>query len=294
MKAGVWLVAVAALLFAGKGIVIKYLYSLNVSVDQVMLLRMAFAAPIYLLIALYSWPANGHKLNLRNLGGICIVGALGYYLASYLDLYGLQYTSAALERIILYTYPVFVLIFSAWLLRQPSSPQLWLCVLIIYVGLMMVVVADVQHNPDLPLGQTIYGSVFVLLSAISFAFYVIGSSHYMQRFSSGFFTALAMLAAGLCMVIHYGVSQPFGELLGLAWPVYGWSAVNALAFTVLPTLLMSIGIRSIGASRAGAVGMVGPLGTVFIAALVLGEGVSPLQIAGFVLVLLGVHRLQRS
>lgn len=294
MARGILITALAALLFAGKGIVIKYLYTLNASVDEVMILRMLFSIPLYVVVGLWFWRGNAEKLSPSNLLGISVIGALGYYVASYLDLYGLQFVSAALERIILYTYPAFVLIFSVLFLRQPASRTLWLCVAVIYIGLMLVVKADIDLNPQAPLQTTLYGSLFIFLSAISFAFYVIGSSHYMQVFSSLFFTSLAMLAAGMCMVVHYAVRADFADLLNLSAPIYLWSLLNAVVFTVLPTFLMSIGIRQIGAGRAGAVGMIGPLGTVVIAAIALAEPVSALQILGFVLVLAGIHRLQRS
>jgi drug/metabolite transporter (DMT)-like permease len=94
--------------------------------------------------------------------------------------------------------------------------------------------------------------------------------------------------------VHYALFNSVEHLAQLAPAVYGWCAVTAVAFTVLPSFMMSAGVRQIGSARAGAIGMVGPVATVLIAASILGEAVSLLQIVGLVVVLGGVYRLHKS
>ena len=58
--------------------------------------------------------------------------------------------------------------------------------------------------------------------------------------------------------------------------------------TVVPTLLISEGIRLIGASNASIVGSVGPISTIILAYIFLGERLTLIQMLGGLLVLGGV------
>lgn len=231
------------------------------------------------------------KLLLMAIG----IGVVGYYVASYLDLLGLQTVSAGLERIILYTYPAFVLLLSALLPNKSISWSIGGCIAIIYAGLLLVFYADIRMQPSVSLMETGKGALLVLLSALAFSVYVIGSDYCMKIFSSALFTAVAMLSASVFILLHYAlVSTSLRALLHLPWIVYFWTGVMAMFFTVLPSFMMSAGIKQIGSDKAGAVGMIGPIATVLIAGLALGESVSVLQISGLAVVMLGVHRLRRS
>lgn len=293
MQSGMFLVAASALLFACKGTIIKFIYSQGATVSDVMMLRMAFCLPVYSWVMTSRLLREHHALAVSQITGASAVGIAGYYIASYLDLVGLQFVSAGLERIILYTYPVFVVILSAVFLGRKISAPLCLCIAVIYAGLLLVFYADIHLQPAVSLVTTGRGAAFVLLSAVAFAVYVIGSDHYMQVFSSGLFTAIAMMAATVVMLLQYLFTGSSTHLLDLSPSVYMACGVTALLFTVLPSFMMSAGVRAIGSAKAGAVGMIGPVATVLIAGTVLGESVSLLQIGGLAVVMLGVHRLHR-
>lgn len=292
---GLWLVGISALLFACKGTVIKLLYAKGATVADVMVLRMLFSLPIYAWVAVARLRQEYAALTRKALLMASGIGVMGYYLASYLDLLGLQTVSAGLERIILYTYPAFVLLLSALLPGKNISWSIAGCIAIIYAGLLLVFYADIRMQPSVSLIETSKGAALILLSALSFSVYVIGSDYCMKIFSSALFTAIAMLAASVFMLLHYAVVSPsLFALLQLPAAVFLWTGVIAVFFTVLPSFMMSAGIKQIGPDRAGAVGMIGPVATVLIAGLVLGESVSVLQLSGLAVVMLGVHRLRRS
>lgn len=293
MRSGFMLVAVSALLFACKGTLIKYLYAQGASPDDVMLLRMVFSLPVYGWVACRLLLRERRGLQVSHILGASAVGVSGYYLASYLDLLGLQFVSAGLERVILYTYPVFVVLLSAGLLGRKVSLSMLVCIAVTYVGLLLVFYADIHVRPAMSLVATTKGTVYVLLSAIAFSVYVIGSEYYMRIFSSALFTALAMLAAAWAVLLHYSVFNAFSHLLNLSKAVYAGCGITALFFTVLPSFMMSAGVRMIGSAKAGAIGMIGPVATVLIAGTVLGEHVSVMQFVGLLVVMLGVQRLHK-
>lgn len=288
---GSMLVIISALLFACKGTLIKFIYSLGASVADVMILRLLFSMPIYLWVAYKYLPNALQRQNPRQWFGIALCGVLGYYVSSYLDMRGLERVSVGLERVILYTYPAFVVLLSTALLRKPISLALCGYIAAIYVGLLLVFYADMRVQPAASMADTAKGSLFVLLSAATFAGYVIGSEHYMRTFSSALFTATAMTAAGIAMTLHYALFNSFAHLAQLSARVYAWCAVTAVIFTVLPSFMMSAGVRKVGSATAGALGMVGPVATVGIAAGFLGESLSVLQIVGLSIVMAGVYRL---
>jgi drug/metabolite transporter (DMT)-like permease len=287
LQSGTLLVGGAALLFAAKGTLIKYIYGLGATVADVMILRLLFSMPIYLWVGYRFLPA-ATRYRPRQWLGVVLCGVCGYYVSSFFDMLGLQTVSAGLERIILYTYPAFVVLLSVWLLRKPVSLPVCVCIAVIYCGLVLVFYADVRSQPVESMAAVTRGSIYVLISALTFAGYVIGSEHAMRTFSSSLFTAAAMISAGVAMAVHYALFNSMEHLAQLSLAVYGWCAVTAVVFTVLPSFMM------IGSARAGAIGMVGPVATVLIAASILGEAVSLLQMAGLVIVLGGVYRLHKS
>lgn len=291
---GMWLVGGAALLFACKGTLIKFIYTLGAGVADLMVLRLLFSMPVYLWVALRHWPTAARLPPRSQWLGVALCGVLGYYVSSYFDMAGLQTISPGLERMILYTYPAFVVLLSTLLLKKPLSPALCLCIAVIYCGLGLVFYADVRAQPATSIAAIGTGSLLVLISALAFTGYSVGSEYFMRTFSSALFTSVAMLAAGAAMSLHYALLHSPAHLLELSTDIYGWSALTALLFTVVPAFMMSAGVRRIGSAKAGAVGMIGPVATVIIAALFLGETISALQIVGLAVVMTGVRRLQSA
>jgi drug/metabolite transporter (DMT)-like permease len=293
LQSGTLLVIGAALLFAAKGTLIKYIYTQGAGVADVMILRLLFSMPIYLWVGYRYFPSSIRHYRSSQWLVVLLCGICGYYVSSYFDMLGLQTVSAGLERIILYTYPAFVVLLSTWLFRKPVSLSICVCIAVIYGGLLLVFYADVRMQPTASLAAVGQGSLYVLISAMTFAGYVIGSEHAMRTFSSSLFTAVAMVAAGCAMAVHYVLFNSPAHLLQLSCSVYGWCAVTAIVFTVLPSFMMSAGVRNIGSAKAGALGMVGPVATVLIAASILGETISALQIVGLIVVVSGVYRLHK-
>src|SRR6218665_508153 len=114
---GYGLAVAGAVLFSTKGIFIKLAYALGASTEMLLSLRMLVALPVYLVI-LVTILRRGDKsvaaLTPRVVLSSMAIGILGYYLSSYLDFIGLGFVSAQYERLVLFTYPFFVLLFGVW------------------------------------------------------------------------------------------------------------------------------------------------------------------------------------
>ncbi|HNF67562.1 MAG TPA: DMT family transporter, partial [Plasticicumulans sp.] len=119
------------------------------------------------------------------------------------------------------------------------------------------------------------------------AVYLVGSGPMIGRLGSLRFTALAMLVSTAGVLVHYLLAEGL-RLPQVAAPVWGLALAMALVSTVLPTFLMSAGIRRLGSSRAALVGSIGPALTIAMGAAFLGESILPLQWLGAALVVGGV------
>jgi len=284
MWLGSALVLLAAFGFSAKAIMVKLAYAHPVDAVTLLALRMAFAFPFFLGLALWSGRNQvGGSLSRTDWLLVVVLGLLGYYASSLLDFWGLQYISAGLERLILFLYPTLVLVLSALLLRRPIRRREWLALMVAYVGIALVFRHDLAVDRD----GIALGAGLVLGSAISYALYLIGSGHVIARLGTLRFTAYAMVIACLACMLHFALTRPIPTLY-LPDRVYSLSAGMAIVSTVMPAFCLSAGIRRIGASRAALISTIGPVITIALAYLVLREPLSLPQILGSLLVLGGV------
>ncbi|NGP16574.1 DMT family transporter [Devosia chinhatensis] len=150
-----------AALFSTKGIFIKLAFAQGVSTEAALALRMLVALPVYLAILvtiLRRNPALGASLSPRLIGSSMAVGALGYYLSSYLDFAGLAFVSAQYERLVLFTYPFFVLLFGVWFFGERMVWRLVPALLITYGGLLVIFAWNLAVNPE----GLLIGTILVL------------------------------------------------------------------------------------------------------------------------------------
>ena len=213
-----------------------------------------------------------------------MLGLVGYYLASYFDFLGLQYVTAALERLLLFAHPTFVVLFSAVLFGRRITRVDVTAIALSYLGIFVVFYNDLATQP----GNVALGSFWVLLSALFYAAYLIGSGRLVGRVGTLRFACYAGLISSVAVVTHFLVTRDIALLLSQPAPVYALSLLMAVVSTVLPISMTMEGIRRIGASHASVIGSVGPVATIFLGAIFLGEHVTAVQLAGAALVLAGV------
>jgi drug/metabolite transporter (DMT)-like permease len=282
---GAALIAVAAIGFSGKAIIVKLAFRHGVDAVTLLALRMVFSAPLFLLLAL--WAGRGGRqepLARADVRNIVILGLVGYYLSSYFDFLGLQYITAALERLLLFVHPTFVLLLSAFLFKRPITRRDVIAIVLSYLGIALVFGHDLATQP----GNVVLGAFWVLLSALLYAVYLIGSGRLVGRVGSIRFASYAGLVSSVGVLAHYFVTRDAAIIFSQPAPVYWLGLLMAAVSTVLPIVLMSEGIRRIGASHASIIGSIGPIATIFLGAVFLGETIGVFQLAGAGLVLAGV------
>lgn len=281
--------AAGAVLFSAKAVIVKLAYRYQVDPATLIAMRMMVALPFF---ALAAWWAGRRKPMLWRSGdrlGVLVLGLLGYYLASYLDFIGLQYISAGLERIILYLNPTLVLLISALALRRPVGRHELIALAITYLGVFLVFAHDVRlEGANVPLG-----GLLVFGSALSYAVYLVASGQMVRRFGPVRLTAWASIVASAACIVQALLLEP-AALLAQPAPVWWLSLLNGTLCTVLPVFLVMFAIDRIGSAAVSQTGMLGPVSTIAMAALLLGETVSATQMLGTAVVLGGIFFLTRQ
>jgi drug/metabolite transporter (DMT)-like permease len=276
-----------AICFSTKAVFVKLTYATGHDVDPVTLLalRMIFSLPFFAVSAAFtSQQKDNKKFTSRQWVSVALVGMMGYYVSSYLDFLGLQYVSAGIERLILFTFPTFVLIISAVLLKKPAQPMQWTAVGLTYIGLLVAFGAEARINTE---PEFFLGSAYIFVCAITFAIYVAASGQLIPVVGAVKFNSYAMSFAAIAVLIHFLVSSD-QSLLGLPTVVYLYALAMALVGTVLPSYLVSLGIKRLGSNVTAVIASIGPVSTIIQAHYFLGESFSWLQAMGTLFILAGV------
>jgi len=278
---------VGVLGFSFKAILIKLAYAWA-SIDPVTLLalRMLYSAPFFIAIAWLAGRADtARPIAASDWRALVALGFLGYYLASLLDFLGLQYITAALERLVLFLNPTIVVVLSALLLKQPITRRAVIALILSYAGIALALWQDLHVGGDAR--ATALGGALVFASAIAYALYLVRSTDVIGRLGSSRFIAWAMLASTVFVLIHFAVTRSLAAL-SVPLSMHRLTFAMAVFSTVLPTWLIAESIRRMGANAASLVGSLGPVFTIGLGAVILGEPVHALQLLGAAFVLAGV------
>jgi len=265
---GVTLGLVAAVLYSLKAVFVKLAYLPSGGViEQVlpitlMMLRLGFSFPVYLLILVWAWRRAERKPTARQIGMAMAIGVMAYYFCTLLDFTGLQYITAQLERLLLFTYPAFVILLGAMFFGGKLTRWGVAAVALAYGGLAIVFVGgDITESSNLWLG-----SALVLGCAFVFALYQLLAKGFIDSIGPKLFTCLAMLGAATAIFIHFLISAQavdgIAVVLDLPARIYWIGLIIAVFSTLLPSFFMNSAIGRIGAQKVAMLGMIGPLATI--------------------------------
>lgn len=279
----------ASLFFCSKSVFVKCAYRHGADYLTVLTLRMAFSMPFFLITGVLSARRRPIPLTSRQWAAMAGLGFLGYYLSSVLNFAGLTYVSVGLERIVLYSYPSLVVLGAAICFKQPLRRPVLLAALVSWLGIVVAFAGEAggRRGGQGGLGSAGLGMGLVFGSALTYAAYILLSGEMLRRVGPTVFTSGVVAFSGLFVVLHYLIQRPAAALLAQPMPVYGWSVVLATVSTIIPSYLMGMGIARAGASRFAVIGSSGPVMTVLLAWLMLGEQVNAAQCLGFMLSLVG-------
>ncbi len=288
LTTGLIMAMAGSIAFSGKAIIVKLAYRHGVDAVTLVMLHMLFALPLFLCMAW--WAGRGKpRIAGRDWLGILGLGFSGYYLASFLDFWGLEYISASLERLILYLNPTLVLVLGWLLYGRKISYRQGVGMAISYAGVMLVF----GHEAALDGKNAALGAALVLGSAISYALYLSYSGQMVQRLGSLRLAGWATSVACVLCIAQFVVLRPL-SLAQVPEAVLWLSLLNATACTAVPVVLVMMAIERIGAGLTAQTGMIGPMSTLLMGVFILGEPFNMWIVGGTVLVLSGVFWVTRA
>ena len=285
--------ATGVILFSTKAVIVKLAYAYNIDPISLLLFRMLFSLPFYVGIYLVhrkKWAAD--PLTGKQKGALLLIGVLGYYLASYFDFRGLAYITASLERLILFSYPTFVLLMSMIYLKKRITKAQIISILITYTGIAIIF----YESGGITAGsreELISGSLFVFASALTYAAYLVGSNALVAKVGSKRLTTYSLMVSCFAVILHYSITHQV-DLFSYPAPVYLLSIAMALFATVIPSFLINEAIKRIGAPTVAIVGSLGPVSTITLSMIFLGEMLTLPQFAGAFIIISGVIFITRN
>lgn len=285
---GTLLVLLSSVAFSSKAIMVKLAYAYPLDAATLIALRMAFSIPFFVGLGWWAMrQGTAMQMGRRDWWTLLLLAVVGGYGSMWLNFEGLRFVSAGLERVILFLYPTLVVAMSALFLKHRITSREWFAMLVSYAGVVLVVWHDIELA-GLASTSTLYGALLVLLSAIVYAAYLLVSGQLIPKMGAGRFTACSMSLAALASGGHFVSTTPVASLMHLPTAVYGLALLMAVVATVLPSVLMNMGIQQLGSQRASLISAIGPVSTIVLAYLFLGEPLSWIQGLGTLLVLAGV------
>lgn len=281
---GIAYVLVAATGFGTVGIFGTIASDVGLSIPTVLSFR--FATATLALWGLLALRGRASLLRGRTLGWAVLLGVGGYGAMSGFYFWALEYLTAGLVAILLYTFPAFVV--GTTLVTNPGriNRSLLLALSLALGGVALIVGAD-------PAGADPRGVLIMLGSALIYAGYVMGSERVLESADPEVLTAYVLPASGTGFVL-YGIATGAVTIPG-ATATTAWGALLALGLvsTAGPILALYAGLRRIGASRTSIVSTAEPAVAVVLGAAVLAEPITASTVAGGALVVTGVICIHR-
>jgi len=286
--AGFMLTFIGAILFSTKAVIVKKAFA-DIKVDALSLLavRMICAVPFYLAVAFYKTnQEENKKLTGKQWWFLFVLGLMGYYISSFLDFVGLQYISAGLERLILFLYPTITVLITTFFFKQKISTIQKVALLVTYTGIAIAFFGELKIDTGNP--NFYWGSFLIFLCSITYGFFIAGSGQLIPQIGATKFTAYAMTVACLGVLLHFFINGNFIVIRSGNTTFWLYGILLAVVATVIPTFLISAGLKKMGSNNVAIISSVGPVSTIIQAHFILGEQIFTAQIIGTVMVIAGV------
>ena len=277
---GLVLIIISAASFGVMPIFARLAYNAGAEPITVLFLRFTIAAVVMNLIMVLgrtAYPRGLILLELILLGAICYVGeSLAYFLA-------LKMTSAGLVALLLYIYPALVTALSAIFLKEHLTRIKFVALFLALSGTALTL--------RISGGGSLLGILLGIAAAVDYAIYILLGSRIVRRSGPiGSTTVIITSTAG----VYAGIVA----IRGMTYPTTstGWIAIIAIALisTVLAFVTFFAGLKRIGPTSASTLSTFEPIVAVVLAAIVLGETISPYQVFGGILILAAVVLLATS
>ncbi len=284
-------VGLAAVLgIASRPVLVKLAYADSPDPITLLAIQMGFSLPFFACLSVYAIRQEERRRpGIAETVLACLLGLVCYHLSNALDFAALQYISVGVARLLGAIYPTLVVLLSALFLSKPIRLRHVAALIVSYAGVALVLSTALGAAG----GNHLLGAAYMIVAAIMLAVYLTAGSRLVVRMGSLQFTCYAMMAACVAAILQFAVMRPLPALL-LPPRIYMLAAAMALLSTSLPMLLTGEALRRIGANHFAMIGALGPVFTIAMGYVALGETMTGIQLAGAACVLSGVILIVRS
>lgn len=282
---GILVVFLATVFLSTKSIWAKLIYLDSLSPLNVLVCRAVLSLPFFLIPMIrFDW----NSVNKSKVFKYSFFGAILYLSSSIADFIGLLYISASLERAVLFTFPIYVFLLSSDLSRITFSKVVLIVSTVLGLAIMFNPTVD-NHLID-----TLIGISLVLLSAIFWALFIIYSKRAVSNISSTIFTSTYMCITTVLLLLGFIIdSKNFTTFLTLQTHTMIYLVFLAIFCSIIPSYLMSFGLKRINASLAAVISAMGPIVTLALDVVILNHNLALNEIIGAIIVTACVTCLTR-
>ena len=282
---GILVVFLATVFLSTKSIWAKLIYLDSLSPLNVLVCRAVLSLPFFLIPMIrFDW----NSVNRSKVFKYSFLGAILYVSSSITDFIGLLYISASLERAVLFTFPIYVFLLSSDLSRITFSKVVLIVSTVLGLAIMFNPTVD-NHLTD-----TLIGISLVLLSAIFWALFIIYSKRAVSNISSTIFTSTYMCITTVLLLLGFIIdSKNFTTFSTLQTHTMIYLVFLAIFCSIIPSYLMSFGLKKINASLAAVISAMGPIVTLALDVVILNHNLALNEIIGAIIVTACVTCLTR-
>lgn len=282
---GILVVFLATVFLSTKSIWAKLIYLDSLSPLNVLVCRAVLSLPFFLIPMIrFDW----NSVNKSKVFKYSFFGAILYLSSSIADFIGLLYISASLERAVLFTFPIYVFLLSSDLSRITFSKVVLIVSTVLGLAIMFNPTVD-NHLTD-----TLIGISLVLLSAVFWALFIIYSKRTVSNISPTIFTSTYMCITTVLLLLGFIIdSKNFTTFLTLQTHTMIYLVFLAIFCSIIPSYLMSFGLKRINASLAAVISAMGPIVTLGLDVVILNHNLALNEIIGAIIVTACVTCLTR-
>lgn len=253
------------------------LYEQGMNPNSVLFFRYLFGIPLIALVM----AARGvpFRLSREEIGPTAILGILMAF--SSLALFeSYKYINSGIASTLLFVYPVMVAVMMIFFFHEKMRMSVVLCLVIMSVGLILLM------KPQGEITLSPFGCLLVMVSALTYALYIIFVN--VSKVIKAIPTSKLLFYVLACGSAVYLAMLPLGNELTMPTKESGWLNLTALA--VIPTLLSltctTKAIQLIGSTPTAILGALEPVSAVLLSVTVLGQSLTPRDIAGGILIII--------
>ncbi len=269
----------ASILWSLAGILGKMISGM--SVQSIIFYRLAFAWFILFIVLLIS--GNLDKIRLKEKKIYLLLFSIMQVMTMLTYFIAVLKATVSVAVLLLYTAPVYVTLFSPWLLRERSTKKGIIALILSIAGILLIIDIGKLEFQGYPVGI-----LAGIISGITYAFQIITSKYICQTYR-GYTQAFWSFIIAVLILLPVGLA-PANVVSG--------NMVNLILLAIFPTILaVSLyfnGLKKVKAQSASILGLIEPVSAVILAVIILNEKISILELLGGALILAGAVLVTRE